>query len=96
VPAAGDPLGKKPANLWLNHVYTFAIFVCMKTTRTNIVLRDDLIKDIMRFGEIKTKREAVEKALENYARWLKFQEFRKLRGKISWEGDLMKMRKGLI
>lgn len=77
-------------------VYTFAIFVCMKTTRTNIVLRDDLIKDIMRFGEIKTKREAVEKALENYARWLKFQEFRKLRGKITWEGDLMKMRKGLI
>jgi len=56
----------------------------MKTTRTNIVLRDDLIKDIMRFGEIKTKREAVEKALENYARLLKFQEFRKLRGKISF------------
>ncbi len=64
----------------------------MKTTRTNIVLRDDLIKDIMRFGEIKTKREAVEKALESYARWLKFQELRKLRGKIEWEGDLMKMR----
>ncbi len=48
----------------------------------------------MHFGEIKTKREAMDKALENYARLLKFQEFRKLRGKISWEGDLMKMRKG--
>ncbi|MBY0434182.1 MAG: type II toxin-antitoxin system VapB family antitoxin [Cyclobacteriaceae bacterium] len=68
----------------------------MKTTRTNIVLRDDLIKDIMRLGEAKTKREAVEKALENYARLLKFQEFRKLRGKISWEGDLMKMRAGKV
>ena len=66
----------------------------MKTTRTNIVLRDDLIKDIMRFGEIKTKREAVEQALENYARLLKFQKFRSLRGKIKWEGDLMKMREG--
>lgn len=68
----------------------------MKTTRTNIELRDDLIKDIMRFGEIKTKREAVEKALENYARWLKLQEFRKFRGKISWKGDLMKMREGKL
>ncbi|MFN7262077.1 MAG: type II toxin-antitoxin system VapB family antitoxin [Cyclobacteriaceae bacterium] len=65
----------------------------MKTV-TAIESRENLIKDIMRFGEIKTKREAMDKALENYARLLKFQEFRKLRGKISWEGDLMKMRKG--
>jgi 5,10-methylenetetrahydrofolate reductase len=65
----------------------------MKTV-TAIESRENLIKDIMHFGEIKTKREAMDKALENYARLLKFQEFRKLRGKISWEGDLMKMRKG--
>jgi Arc/MetJ family transcription regulator len=77
-------------------VYTFAIFVCMKTTRTNIVLRDDLIKDIMRFGEIKTKREAVEKALTLYSNWLKRQKLRSLRGKIDWDGDLMKMREGKV
>jgi Arc/MetJ family transcription regulator len=75
-------------------VYTFAIFVCMKTTRTNIVLRDDLLKDIMRLGEAKTKREAVENALEMYVQWLKRQKLASLRGKIEWEGDLMKMRKG--
>lgn len=74
----------------------FAIFVSMKTTRTNNVLRDDLIKDIMRFGEIKTKREAVDKALDLYANWLKRQKLRSLRGKIKWEGDLMKMREGKI
>ncbi len=77
-------------------MYEFAIFVCMKTTRTNIHLRDDLINTIIRYGQVKTKREAVEKALENYARFLKFQEFRKLRGKINWEGDLMKMREGKL
>jgi len=77
-------------------VYDFAIFVCMKATRTNIMLRDDLIKDIMRYSDAKTKREAVDKALENYARMLKLQEFRKLRGKIKWEGDLMKMREGRL
>jgi 5,10-methylenetetrahydrofolate reductase len=65
----------------------------MKTV-TAIESRENLIKEIMHLGEIKTKREAMDKALENYARLLKFQEFRKLRGKISWEGDLMKMRKG--
>ena len=75
-------------------MYTFTIFVCMKTTRTNIVLRDDLLKDIMRLGEAKTKREAVENALEMYVQWLKRQKLANLRGKIEWEGDLMKMRKG--
>jgi Arc/MetJ family transcription regulator len=66
----------------------------MKTTRTNIVLRDDLIKDIMRFGEIKTKREAVEKAITLYANYLKRQKLRSLRGKVQWDGDLMQMREG--
>lgn len=66
----------------------------MKTTRTNIVLRDDLIEDIMRFGQAKTKREAVEEALVAHSNWLKRQKLRSLRGKIKWEGDLMKMREG--
>ena len=68
--------------------------MCKKTTRTSIELRDDLIKDIMRFGEIKTKREAVEKALEMYANWVKRQKLASLRGKIEWVGDLNQMRKG--
>lgn len=50
----------------------------------------------MELGKIKTKREAVDKALENYERILKFQKFRKLRGKIKWEGDLAKMREGRL
>jgi Arc/MetJ family transcription regulator len=66
----------------------------MKTTRTNIVLRDDLLKDIMRLSEAKTKREAVENALEMHVQWLKRQKLASLRGKIEWEGDLMEMRKG--
>ena len=75
-------------------VLFWLLYICSMKTVTAIESRENLIKDIMRFGEIKTKREAMDKALENYARLLKFQEFRKLRGKISWEGDLMKMRKG--
>ncbi|HMR56439.1 MAG TPA: type II toxin-antitoxin system VapB family antitoxin [Cyclobacteriaceae bacterium] len=68
----------------------------MKTTRTNIVLRDHLVEEAMRLRDAKTKRQAIEEALETYIRMLKFQQFRKLRGKISWEGDLMKMRENKI
>jgi Arc/MetJ family transcription regulator len=74
-------------------VYNFAKFVCMKNTRTNIVLRDDLIEQIMRFGESKTKREVVEKALEDHLRLLRRKKLASLRGKINWEGNLDEMRK---
>jgi hypothetical protein len=67
----------------------------MKTV-TAIESRESLIKDIMRFGEIKTKREAMDKALSLYANWLKRQKLRSLRGKVQWEGDLMKMREGRL
>ncbi|MFM8833973.1 MAG: hypothetical protein ACKOEV_10145, partial [Cytophagales bacterium] len=60
------------------------------------VLRDDFIRTIIQYGEVKTKREAVDKALEMYSNWLKRQRLRSLRGKIKWEGDLMKMREGRL
>jgi hypothetical protein len=65
-------------------------------TLTALESRENLIKDIMRFGEIKTKREAMDKALLLYANWLKRQKLRSLRGKVQWEGDLMKMREGRL
>ncbi len=67
----------------------------MKTV-TAIESRENLIKDIMRFGDIKTKSEAMDKALSLYANWLKRQKLRSLRGKVQWEGDLMKMREGRL
>lgn len=82
-------------------MYLFCYIWCMenltkkiKRSRTNIVLRDDLIKDAIKYSKVATKREAVEKALESYVNWLKRQKLRSLRGKICWEGDLMKMREG--
>ena len=76
----------------VNDVYDFAIFVCMKTTRTNIELNDQLIADILKFGESKTKREVVERALQDHLRLLKRKKLASLRGKINWEGDLNNMR----
>ncbi|HCW06162.1 MAG TPA: DUF2191 domain-containing protein [Cytophagales bacterium] len=64
----------------------------MKATRTNIVLNDQLIEEIIKFGESKTKREAVENALIDHLRILKRKKLASMRGKIKWQGNLNKMR----
>ena len=60
--------------------------------RTNIEIDNRLIADAMKLYGIKTKREAVEKALELLVRLKKQSKIRELRGKVKWEGDLKKMR----
>jgi Uncharacterized protein conserved in bacteria (DUF2191). len=62
--------------------------------RTNIVLDDGLINEAMALSKLKTKRDVVNKALEEYVRGLKKRDLRELRGRVSFvEGyDHKKMR----
>jgi Arc/MetJ family transcription regulator len=60
--------------------------------RTNIVIDDALIADAMQAAGVKTKREAVELGLKTLLRLRKQEDIRKLRGKLSWTGDLDAMR----
>jgi Arc/MetJ family transcription regulator len=60
--------------------------------RTNIEINQKLIEEIMKMTSIKTKKEAVHLALEEYLRRLKLNELAGLAGKIEWEGDLEEMR----
>lgn len=62
-------------------------------SRTNIELDDRLLKEGMRLTGIRTKRELVSQALQNFIRKQRLKEFLKLSGKIRWEGDLRKMRR---
>jgi Arc/MetJ family transcription regulator len=50
--------------------------------RTNIVIDDVLIAEAIALTKLKTKREVVHKALEEYVRLLKKKDLRALRGKI--------------
>ena len=50
--------------------------------RTNIVIDETLIEDAMALTKLRTKREIVHKALEEYVRVLKKKDLRGLRGKI--------------
>ena len=60
--------------------------------RTNIVIDDELMAEVMEATGIRTKREAVETGLKVLMR-LKMQEsIRKYRGKFDWQGDLDDMR----
>ncbi len=60
--------------------------------RTNIVIDDQLMQDTLRVTGLKTKREAVELGLRTLLRLGRQSQVRKLRGKLTWEGDLEAMR----
>ena len=55
--------------------------------RTNIVIDDKLMADVMALGGFKTKREAVEEGLRMIKRRKVYDGLRSLRGKLSWIGD---------
>jgi Arc/MetJ family transcription regulator len=62
--------------------------------RTNIVIDDQLMKQAMRASGAKTKREAVEHALQLVVKVAEQRRLlRETRGKLHWEGDLEAMRR---
>jgi len=60
--------------------------------RTNIVIDDKLMRDVLRTTGMKTKREAVEEGLRILLRLKNQEEIRKARGKLVWSGNLDEMR----
>lgn len=60
--------------------------------RTNIVIDDALMRAALRATGVKTKREAAELGLRTLLRLKKQQQIKMLRGKITWQDDLERMR----
>jgi len=60
--------------------------------RTNIVIDDELMAEVLRLTGVRTKREAVELGLKTLIRLERQATLRKYRGKLLWEGDLEEMR----
>ncbi len=64
--------------------------------RTTLTIKEDLLIKVKELSGAKTKKEAVEKALEEYVRKRKVKEIMKLEGKIDLSitlNDLLKRRK---
>ena len=62
--------------------------------RTNVVINDKLIQEALRLSNLKTKKELIHKALEEFIQNRKRLDLREVRGKIRFaEGyDYKKMR----
>ena len=60
--------------------------------RTNIVIDDRLMKRAMRASGLKTKRAVVEAGLELLIRVKAQAGLRRLRGEVSWQGNLDELR----
>lgn len=65
----------------------------MHIMRTNIVIDDKLMADTLRATGLSTKREVVELGLKTLLRLRRQSEIKRLRGKITWEGNLDAMRR---
>ncbi len=60
--------------------------------RTNLVLREDLLREAVAVSGEKTYSRAVEVALEDFVRRAKARRILELRGSGAWSGDLGTMR----
>ena len=60
--------------------------------RTNIVIDDELMNQVMKITGIRTKREAVEQGLKALLKLKQQDQIRRYRGKFDWEGDLDELR----
>jgi Arc/MetJ family transcription regulator len=56
--------------------------------RTNIVIDDELMEDVLKITGLKTKREAVEMGLKKLLELKRQEQIKAFKGKLKWEGDL--------
>ena len=60
--------------------------------RTNIMIDDELMTDVLKLTGIKSKREAVEQGLRTLLALKQQEKIKQFKGALKWEGDLEKMR----
>jgi Arc/MetJ family transcription regulator len=61
--------------------------------RTSIALDDDLVREGLRRFRCRSKRELVELALTELLKSGRRRDLLLLRGKVKWDGDLVKLRR---
>jgi Arc/MetJ family transcription regulator len=60
--------------------------------RTNVVLDDRLMDTALKLSGLKTKKSAIEEGLRLLIQLNQQRQIKNFRGKLSWTGDLDKMR----
>lgn len=74
-------------------MYIFSnVYTSRVAMRTNIVIDDELMKQVMKLTGLRTKREAVEMGLKVLLKLRKQENIKTLRGRLDWDGDLDELR----
>ena len=60
--------------------------------RTNIIIDDTLMSDVLKVTSVKSKREAVELGLKTLLMLKQQESIKAFKGKLNWDGDLETMR----
>jgi Arc/MetJ family transcription regulator len=63
------------------------------TTRTNIILDDNIVEEAKELTSFKTKREVIDFALRELIKQLRRKKLLTMRHKGMWQGDLSRWRK---
>ncbi len=61
--------------------------------RTNIEIDDELMKKALKYSKLKTKKEIINEALNEYVKYQMRLKMLSLQGNVEWIGDLDKMRR---
>ncbi len=61
--------------------------------RTNIEIDDDLMNKALKYSKLKTKKEIINDALNEYVKYQMRIKLLSLQGKVEWIGSLDKMRR---
>lgn len=64
--------------------------------RTTVTMSDEVLTDLMRFSDAKTKTEAVNRAVEEWVRLRKIRELRSLRGRLTFDQGIEEIRRADI
>lgn len=73
-------------------MYKSNIYTQEENMRTNIVIDDTLMTEVLKATGLKTKKEVVELGLKTLIQLKKQEEIKNYKGKLKWSGDLAEMR----
>ena len=73
-------------------LYNYLKIATENMMRTNIMIDDELMTDVLKLTGIKSKREAVEQGLRILLALKQQEKIKQFKGALKWEGDLEKMR----
>ncbi len=71
-------------------------YICVSiisTMRTNIEIDDELMNKALKYSKLKTKKEIINSALNEYVKYQMRLKLLSLQGKVKWIGSLDKIRR---